>query len=465
MNCPDFDFCSMCHKSASHIHPGHRFVPVYEAIAIPNPRVATHYSIRCDGPLCKRKMNFVRGDRYKCAVCDDVDFCANCEALPTNPHNRSHPLIKFHTPVRNVSVTTYGERENGETMVTMGDRIPTRSQSTSTAPAAPSANAATQVHVAAEAKPAATIKTERPASVKSERPASVKSEKSVAFKDEKPSVVEAKFTSVEEKPCQKTVRTVQPEPVPTLSRPMSAVSQTQLEAHFVQDTIADGTILAPGAKSVQTWMIRNPGPTTWPAGCVVRYIGGDHMLNIDADRASSLMELDQAIQSNTIATPVLPGAEVFFSVTIKAPQREGKAISYWRMKTRSGVPFGHKLWCDINVQKPAPEPVAPKAEEVIEPVKEEPRPAEDSAKEVHESQMVFPTLDKESPAHSTHENVPSTTEAGPSSAPSTTSDEPEEDLESLDMDDDNETDECYLTDEEYDIIDDAESEEAVNGKK
>ena len=426
LTCPDWDYCSTCYQSAPHIHPSHRFVPIYQPIAIPNQRVATHYSIRCDGPLCKTKMNYIRGDRYKCAVCDDIDFCANCEALPTNPHNRTHPLIKFRSPVRNVSVTTYGERESGETMVTMGDRIPTRSQSTETTPTAPSANAATQVQTVAEVKPVQPLKDEKPVVVK-----------------EAPKVVEQEAKIVKEEPAPAKLPTT-----PTI----------QLEALFIQDTIADGTVLAPGYLAAQTWTIRNPGPLTWPAGCSVRYIGGDHMLNIDDKRPSSNAELDRAIQSNTIDIPVPPGAEVLFTVLIKAPQRLGNAISYWRLKTPTGLPFGHKLWCDINVQKPAPVE-APKAEEAVTPGKEEPQ-----ATQPHESQMVFPTLDKESPVSSAHEAAPAAVEAGPSAAPSTAADELEEDLESLGPDDD-ETDDCCLTDEEYEIIDDAESDEAVNGKK
>ena len=44
-----------------------------------------------------------------------------------------------------------------------------------------------------------------------------------------------------------------------------------------------------------------------------------------------------------------PGEEVCFEVTMKAPKREGIAISYWRLKGVDGIPFGHRLWCHINV--------------------------------------------------------------------------------------------------------------------
>lgn len=44
--------------------------------------------------------------------------------MPTNTHNRTHPLIKFRPAVRNVTVNTLGDDGfSGQTMV-MGDRTP-----------------------------------------------------------------------------------------------------------------------------------------------------------------------------------------------------------------------------------------------------------------------------------------------------------------------------------------------------
>ena len=93
-----------------------------------------HQGIYCNGPLCTGLLGinhvcagpacdahaYIEGDRYKCAVCHDTDFCARCEASSSNPHNKTHPLIKFRTPVRNVSVTTSGDNEKGP-LPPMGD--------------------------------------------------------------------------------------------------------------------------------------------------------------------------------------------------------------------------------------------------------------------------------------------------------------------------------------------------------
>ena len=449
LNCPDWDYCSTCIKNSRHAHPGHRFVPIYEAIATPSGRAPIHVGINCDGPLCKDKKNgyWIAGDRFKCAVCHDTDFCANCEALPTNRHNRTHPLIKFRTPVRNVSVTTLGEKENGEAMCTMGDKLPisianektsqTSSKSTETMPSAPSANAATQVQTVAEVKPIDIVK-EEPETDKSRAPA-------------------------------------------------------QLQAHFVRDTIADGSKVPAGCQLQQVWVLRNPGPVAWPAGCSVRFVGGDNnMLNVSSSQPSSINDIGKAIESNVMSREVEVDEEVCFFVTIKAPQRPGKAISYWRLKAADGTPFGHRLWCDIDVVKEpvvddhniittthiedvASHPGQPSAEEPqfqhIEDISKETAvpnipTSDEQATEKHQSQMIFPKLDKESPVSSTHEDQPSQQQAAPASSIVPEERELLEDVESLELEDDETSDDGFLTDEEYEILDsDLNDEEAVNGKR
>jgi next-to-BRCA1 protein 1 len=331
LNCPDWDFCSECIKNAQFIHPRHRFVPIYEPLAEPVNTGARHYGIYCDGPLCKDKetTSHIEGVRYKCAVCHDTDFCANCEALPSNMHNHTHPLIKFKVPVRNVSITTMNEDKHGS-ITRLGDQqSTTKSVSTETL-AAPSANAATQVQTVVDMKPTEEAKA---------KPADKK--------------IEIRDLLVETIPEKIAVTSG---PVPTKTRP--GKWSADLDAHFVRDTIADGTTIGAGLNFVQVWTLRNPGPIAWPVGCSVRHVGGDNMLNLDNTRALSAAELSEASESNVIGRCVEPGEEVSFRVVMKAPIREGTAISYWRLRTADGIPFGHRLWCDIQVESPSkPSPV------------------------------------------------------------------------------------------------------------
>ena len=348
---------------------------------------------------------WIVGDRYKCAVCHDTDLCASCEALPINKHNQTHPLIKFRTPVRNVSVTTLGEKQSGETMLTMGDRAPrTSSKSTETVPAAPSMNAATQVQTVAEVVPSSPSK-------------SCISEKEI---------------------------------VPT---------KPELQAHFVRDTLPDGSKLAPQAQARQLWVIRNPGPSTWPAGCSVKYVGGDGMLNVDNSHGGSIAEMVKATESNVCHHSVEVGQMVSFFVTIKAPKRTGKAISYWRLKAPDGTTFGHKLWCDIDVIEPSEvtisEPTESPLHEEVTDVNEEKVPL---IEPVRESQMIFPTLEKESPALSIHEAEPEAT------VQANEDQDILEDLEEMELNELSSSDDGFLTDEEYELLD-ADMEQANNGKQ
>ena len=357
LNCPDWDFCSECIKSAKFIHPRHRFVPIYEPLAEPNTSAVRHYGIYCDGPLCKDKENvsYIEGVRYKCAVCNDTDFCANCEAIPTNRHNRTHPLIKFKPPVRSVSVTTLGEDKNGVAFAPMGDQPARKSTATETVPVSAPVNAATQVQTIVDLKPSEEAQP-KPTSEKIQiRDLLSEPVQQIKIQD----LLSAPLTSVAQEEPAKSEAISIPKAEPT--KPSD-----DLDAHFVRDTISDGTKVVAESEFVQVWTLRNPGPNAWPAGCSVRYVGGDNMLNLDNNKPFSHAELAEASESNVIGRPVLEGEDIAFRVVLKAPKREGTAISYWRLKTADGTPFGHRLWCDIQVipppapasQSPDPQPAA-----------------------------------------------------------------------------------------------------------
>ena len=286
----------------------------------------------------------------------------------------------------------------------MGDRLAqTSSKATETTPAAPSANAATQVQTVAELKPVEIVKEA------------------------------AKIESARASPAIKH------------------------QAVFIADKVADGTIMEPETVFEQVWTLRNPGPNAWPAGCGLRFTGGDRMLNIDSTHPSSISDLDKAVCSNTIDRAVEAGENVSFSVTLRAPTRTGNAISYWRVKSPDGNAFGHRLWCDIIVEAAPQSPVkSESAEEIVSS-------GHDTLREpLRESQMIFPTLEKESPYSSLHDEASQV-----QSAPSVLSaDAPEflEDVESLDNDEDS-TDDGFLTDEEYDVLDnESEFSAANNGR-
>jgi next-to-BRCA1 protein 1 len=317
-------------------------------------------------------------------------------------------LIKIKVPLRYVSITTQHENETGQKIATLGDRPLAKHASTETTQST-SANAATQVHTVAEIKPA-----------------------------------ESATQAVE---------------ATTVSDNVSAKpSINDLQAWYVSDSTPDGTKVAPNHLVSQSWTLRNPGPNAWPAGCAVSYIGGDDIRNLDSRHPSSVSTMVDANRSNILETSLEPGKTAVFTVLLKSPPRQGRAISYWRLKTPDGLPFGHKLWVDIEV---CPSPVElPIRSHLLPATPNVVKSGEEVSQEIDSessSTMIFPKLEKESPMSSVHNVSEEHVAEAPGVVIDPTSKDEEQDLledvESLELEDEESEDGGFLTDEEYDILD------------
>ncbi|KAJ6440512.1 ZZ type zinc finger domain-containing protein [Purpureocillium lavendulum] len=420
LDCPDWDYCASCIGTAHFVHAGHRFAPVYEpltdiqACSGPQP---LHLGICCDGPLCAMNNaypSYIRGTRYKCAVCHDVDFCANCEASPSNFHNKTHPLIKFKTPVRHVSVTTTGERQDGKRMPVMGDRSTTNWATETVSPVGKNSVNAVQEKTETQTKADPNVKTEP---------------------EPEPEIKAEPETKVE--PEMKEEKT---------ELAAWSANEQDLRAVFLHDSISDGTVLPPNHVFEQTWVLRNEGKVAWPAGCSVKFVGGDYMGHVDSAHPAGISELVSASESTVCYATLAPGQEYHFTVLLRTPARAGKVISYWRLTTPDGFKFGHRLWCEVNVR-----PEASDATKAATPVvkKEE----DDEATSKSSSTMIFPKLEKESPSASFHEEAKTETETETEVA-----DEKAEVEEGFDEEEWEASDDGFLTDEEYDILDASDEE-------
>ncbi|KAI1336805.1 hypothetical protein F5Y15DRAFT_195448 [Xylariaceae sp. FL0016] len=435
LDCPDWDYCSNCVMNASATHAGHRFVAVYEPLADRTFRSfskSVHYGICCDGPLCTTRhggSKYIEGERYKCAVCNDTDFCANCESSPDNTHNKTHPLIKFKTPVRHVSVTTTGEHEDGQRLPTMGDRSGrTRRRLTPNTASARESIAATPVQTVVDVQPTV--------------------QQSVAEKKE--ALKEPVDTKKEIVDSVTTIPSSVPQQVPA-----------KLIAIFKRDTVADGTVLPRNQTFEQTWVLRNEGTTPWPAGCSVKFVGGDYMGAVDPTHPAGIHELVSASESTICYNALNPGQECAFTVLMRTPDRDGKVISYWRLSTREGEKFGHKLWCDVTVQGQVPQ-VKPTTVVKSEPEVEH---RSESVVDMAKSHMIIPRLEHESPSASIHEGRPNSeteteteTETDTLAPSPTTNDENEFEECADDEDWADDSEDGFLTDEEYDILDASDEE-------
>ena len=248
-----------------------------------------------------------------------------------------------------------------------------------------------------------------------------------------------------------------------------------------------------------------------------------------------------ASESNSTDRVVAEGEVFDFSVSLRAPVSEGRHISYWRVKDAQGNAFGHKLWCDIFSRRSGGEEMQrlahqyrarqslvvkeqkmseqraklmddldavrksiwhdtplgpiPIQHEIVPPfapsdvppfvdegdlMEKEGFVVQDLDSQLQVSQMVFPTLEKESPSASIHEDKTAPNvepDADLKSATTTTTavaaratdankdqdvseqnEEVFEDVQSVGVSE-SEKDDGFLTDEEYDLLDASDEEE------
>ncbi|KAK6329743.1 hypothetical protein TWF696_003608 [Orbilia brochopaga] len=406
VGCPDWDFCSICIKDAGETHPGHKFVPLYEAINIAPPHGirVIHTGIRCDGPLCTHNMVYIVGDRYKCAVCDDTDFCANCEASPLNRHNKTHPLIKMKTAILDITCTTTETTPIGRGTL-LGD---IRNFDTSNLKS--TTNAATQVQTVADVEPS------------------------------------IQYASVEKEVVEHSA----PIPVPVKE-------PERLQAEYLRDEVADGTAFVAGEKFDQVWTLTNTGTSAWPAGVTVRFVGGDNMFRESSEESSNA----------TVTTSVVnPGEIASFSVNLTAPCTPmRRVISYWRLTAPNGSRFGHKLWCDIEIKEE--KKLIDLTEETVKYDDKVDEKELEDAESSSSSQMIFPKLEKESQILAVEEAIPTEVETeteaetettvlpsqNPAASPAWTLTLSEEEGHTSDgVTSEDDVDSLLLDDEEYEVL-------------
>ena len=101
--------------------------------------------------------------------------------------------------------------------------------------------------------------------------------------------------------------------------------------------VSNGSIVVTKGSITKAWLLENDGMSAWPAGTRIASVGG--------------VQLVHSIDSVDAANAAQPGARIVVSVAITAPERaQNNVISYWQLQTPTGMPFGPKLWLDIDVK-------------------------------------------------------------------------------------------------------------------
>jgi len=120
------------------------------------------------------------------------------------------------------------------------------------------------------------------------------------------------------------------------------VNDTALQCKFLADgTIPDHTLVPPKDTFEKKWIVKT-GSKAWPAGCVLKHVGG-HPMGTKRPKAKPAP-----------LGPVPANSEVELVVGLKAPKPARDFVSKWRMCTPDGRPFGAFLWALITVEPDAP---------------------------------------------------------------------------------------------------------------
>jgi len=110
------------------------------------------------------------------------------------------------------------------------------------------------------------------------------------------------------------------------------------DAGYLKDeTIPDGTALAPGQTFVKTWKVENTGSCDWRSDFQLVFVWGVDMNGSDTE----------------IGQKVTVGKKADVSVELTAPKHEGWYRGYWNLADKYGDTFGDVLYVQIRVSNSA----------------------------------------------------------------------------------------------------------------
>ncbi|KZT59440.1 hypothetical protein CALCODRAFT_450060 [Calocera cornea HHB12733] len=128
LSCDNFSLCRGCYSQVHHIHPAHVFLFVEGTKSEPATPSLSNALVLADrqdsdtldhpGVKCTHCLQDIVGARFHCAICTDVDICANCEAAglpgnltaPDGGHDDSHIMIKIPYPLDSAQVEAASRR-------------------------------------------------------------------------------------------------------------------------------------------------------------------------------------------------------------------------------------------------------------------------------------------------------------------------------------------------------------------
>ena len=127
-------------------------------------------------------------------------------------------------------------------------------------------------------------------------------------------------------------------PTNTIAAPPTNTPSPCNNAHYISETVPDGTEYEVGESFTKTWRLKNVGTCTWNTNYKLKFGSGDKM------SGPNTQNLTQAVG---------PNETMDISVALKAPASAGTYKGIWQIVDDGGNTFVYNIWVEIKAVETA----------------------------------------------------------------------------------------------------------------
>lgn len=106
-----------------------------------------------------------------------------------------------------------------------------------------------------------------------------------------------------------------------------------------QITLRDGSVVPAGSEFCKVWRVRNSGTVKWSKVTLVN-VGGFNSMARESLSSSSDRDQDEGLEVADLEV----GQETEVQCDCKAPEEDGRYMSFFRLQDEHGNMFGDRFW-------------------------------------------------------------------------------------------------------------------------